>query len=193
MVENLQNLHEAYPLKGKKDYADYVNYLEARGWRREQLTIDELNTQLSARASLAVGATGIVITVTVPAGQKLSMMGTQQVPKGSDARTAHSLRIRLAGTTDAEISFLGKIRITKEKSSEAIVQLARVYYSDVSVNQDQTATPTAKTDDRWYRFKQGVELNGQQRFNIYAVTPNIAIDSAHVTFALDCDLWTRED
>lgn len=184
------------PVVAKPDYTSYVDYLEARGWRREQITLDELNTNLVTLFGLAGGATGTVIEVRAPAGQKISIMGTQQVPRGADARTAHALRIRLAGTGDAEIPIYTKVRITKEKTSEAIVQLARVFYADVNLTKQTGTDPVNKTDLEWYRFKQGIELNGEQRLKIIAInteTGNFDIDPDHVKFALDLDLWTREE
>jgi hypothetical protein len=192
MVNTLQ----APPLAEKPDYTAYCDYLESRGWRREQITLDELNTNLVTLFGLAANNTGTVIDVRAPAGQKISIMGTQQIPRGADARSAHALRIRLADTGDAEISVYTKIRATKEKTSEAIVQLARVFYADVNLTKQPGTNTTGaqqKTDLEWYRFKQGVELNGEQHLKIIAVAPNIAIDSSHIKFALDLDLWTREE
>lgn len=197
MANNIATLQEpGAPLVAKPDYTSYVEYLESRGWRREQLTLDELNTNLVTLFSLGVAATGVVIDVRAPAGQKISIMGTQQIPRGADARSAHALRIRLAGTTDVEISLITKVRITKEKTSEAVVQLARVFYADVNLTKNAPVggqVTTFKTDLEWYRFKQGVELNGEQHMRIYAIAPDITIDSGHIKFALDLDLWTREE
>lgn len=187
------------PLAAKPDYSSYVDYLEARGWRREQLTLDELNTNLVTLFALAAGATGTVIDIRAPAGQKITLMGTQQVVRGADARTAHALRIRLAGTHDVEIPAMTKIRITKEKTSEALVQLARVFYADINLTKQlATATvgATQKTDLEWYRHKQGVELNGEQHYRIIVVNTepgNFPITTANIKFALDMDLWTREE
>lgn len=198
-MANITNLQEpGSPVSAKPDYTSYVDYLEARGWTREQLTLDELNTNLVTLFGLALGATGVVIDVRSPAGQKISIMGTQQIPRGADARSAHALRIRLADTGDIEISPYTKIRITKEKTSEAVVQLARVFYADVNLTKQQTSPgiPSGhlqKTDLEWYRFKQGVELNGEQHLRIYVINPDIAVSSANIKFAMDMDLWTREE
>ena len=107
MVESLQ----APPLAEKPDYTAYCDYLESRGWTREQITLDELNTNLVTLFGLAAGGTGTVIDIRAPAGQKISIMGTQQIPRGADARSAHALRIRLADTADAEVPIFSKIRI----------------------------------------------------------------------------------
>lgn len=186
------------PIVAKPDYTSYVDYLESRGWRREQLTLDELNTNLVTLSDVAAAATGVAIDVRSPAGQKISIMGTQQIPRGADARTAHSLRMFLAGTTEsAEINLNTKIRITKEKTSEAVVQLARVFYADVNLTKNSAgmASTTYKTDLEWYRFKQGVELNGEQHLRIYVINTEsgYAVEADSTKFALDLDLWTREE
>ncbi len=194
---------EINTLTGKPDYSNYVEYMEGLGWRRSQITLDEKNTRIVTVASDTVANTAAIIDVRCPAGQKISIMGTQQVQRGADARTAHALRIRFAGTADVEISQLTKVRITKEKTTEDVVQLARVFYNDVSMTKQVTTgtggTTLFKDDSIWYRFKQGVELNGEEHLFIYVVAetptggpnlPDIAIDSTHVKFALDCDMWT---
>lgn len=194
---------EGVQLGAKPDYSAYVEYLESLGWRRSQLTLDEQNARIVTRTGVAVATTGAVIDVRCPAGQKMSVMGTQQVQRGADARTAHALRIRLAGTADVEISQFTKIRLTKEKTTEDIVQLARVFYADVSMikqlNTGIGGTALLKDDALWYRFKQGIELNGEEHFFVYVVAetptggpnlPDIAVELTHVKFALDIDMWT---
>lgn len=178
-MTNITNLQDpSAPVSAKPDYTSYVDYLEARGWRREQLTLDELNTNLVTLFGLAAAATGVVIDIRSPAGQKISIMGTQQIPRGADARSAHALRIRLANTADTEISPYVKIRLTKEKTSEAVVQLARVFYADVNLTKQQTTpgTPSShlqKTDLEWYRFKQGVELKSiESKWLLFGLTAN---------------------
>lgn len=191
------------PVAAKPDYSNYVEYMESQGWRRSQITLDEKNTRIVTVSSNTVATTAAIIDVRCPAGQKMSIMGTQQIVRGADARTAHAFRMRLAGTHDVELNPYTKIRITKEKTTEDIVQLARVFYADVSMTKQaalaQGNAEQRKTDDEWYRFKQGVELNGEEHLFVYVVattptggpnTPDIAIDSTHVLFALDLDMWT---
>ena len=152
-MADIRHLQEpASPVAGKPDYSSYVDYLEGRGWTREQLTLDELNTNLVTLFGLAAGATGTVIDIRSPAGQKISIMGTQQTVRGADARSAHALRIRLANTLDTEVPIFSKVRITKEKTSEAIVQLARIFYADVNLTKQVGVSITQKTDLEWYRF-----------------------------------------
>lgn len=184
------------PLAAKPDYTSYCDYLESRGWSREQLVLDELNTNLVTLFGLSSGATGTVIDIRAPAGQKISMMGVQQIPRGADANSAHSLRIRLADTGDAEIPIYSKVRITKEKTSEAIIQLVRCFYADMNLTKSVGSSTTQKTAPEFYRWTQGVELNGEQHLKLILINtelPPTAVDAAHVKFALNCDLWTREE
>lgn len=197
----------------KARYDEYVTYLESKGWRREQITLDELNTNIVTTQAVAAGATGWAIDVRAPAGQKITLMGTQQVGAGADARTAHALRVRFADSSENELGFNTKIRITKEKSSEAVIQLARIFYADINLVKNPggqggvaggSQPVVYKTDPEWYRFKQGVELNGEQRLRIYIVNTlgtvavgqdaiSARMPTANMRFALDCDLWTREE
>lgn len=192
----------------KPKYDDYVSYLESKGWRREQITLDELNTNIVTLQAVAASATNWAIDVRAPAGQKITIQGVQQISAGADARSAHAMRIRFADSSENELAYNTKIRITKEKSSEAVVQLARIFYADINLTKipgGQAANTTQyKTDPEWFRFKQGVELNGEQRLRVYIVNTlgtvaaaQVAapqnIPTANIRFSLDCDLWTREE
>ena len=83
-------------IAAKPRYDEYVAYLESKGWRREQITLDELNTNIVTTQLVAAAGTDWCIDVRAPAGQKITIMGTQQIGAGADARTAHALRIRFA-------------------------------------------------------------------------------------------------
>lgn len=188
---------------GKPDYTEYVAYMESLGWRRSQITLNQNYAKIVTVAGAAVGVGANIIDIRVPAGQKMSLMGTQQIARGADARTAHAYRVRFAGTSDAEINLLTSVRITKEKTVDDVVQLFRGFYLDISYTKQTlsaaTATPLYKTDLEWYRFKQGVEFNGEEHFITSTIaetptggpnTPDVAIESTHVKFALDVDFWT---
>lgn len=150
---NIQAM-EGAPLVEKSDYTAYVEYVEnVLGGRREQITLDENYTKIVTLTTVLAGASGTFIDIRCPAGQKFSIMGTQQIPRGADARTAHSLRIRASGTADAEINFGTKIRVTKEGITDSVTNLARVFYGDISLIKNAgalaTATTTLKTDLEW--------------------------------------------
>lgn len=192
---NIQSM-EGAPLVIKNDYTAYVDYVEnVLGGRREQITLDENYTKIVALADVLGGATGNFIDIRCPAGQKFSIMGTQQIPRGADARTAHSLRIRLANSADTEIGLYNKVRVTKEGITDSITNIARLFYADVSLVKQLAiigeTNEQLKTDLEWYRWKQGIELNGEQHLIISAINLAAAdlIDDDHTRFALDVDIW----
>lgn len=191
---NIQSM-EGAPLVIKNDYTAYVDYVEnVLGGRREQITLDENYTKIVALADVLGGATGNFIDIRCPAGQKFSIMGTQQIPRGADARTAHSLRIRLANSADTEIGLYNKVRVTKEGITDSITNIARLFYADVSLVKQLAiigeTNEQLKTDLEWYRWKQGIELNGEQHLIISAINLAAAdlIDDDHTRFALDVDI-----
>lgn len=142
------------PLVQKDDYTAYVEYVETvLGGRREQITLDENYTKIVARTDVLGGATGPFVDIRCPAGQKFSIMGTQQIMRGADARSAHALRMRLANSGDAEIGLYNKIRFTKEGITDSVTNIARVYYIDVNLTKQTGPNPQNKTDLEWYRYK----------------------------------------
>ncbi len=188
---------------GKPDYTEYVAYMESLGWRRSQVTLNQNYAKIVTVAGAAVATTANIIDIRVPAGQKMSIMGTQQISRGADARTAHSYRVRFAGTSDTEIALLSTVRMTKEKTVDDVVQLHRGFYLDISYTKQAllalSNSTLYKTDLEWYRFKQGIEFNGEEHFitSVIAETPtggpnlpDIAIEATHIKFALDVDFWT---
>lgn len=188
---NIQSMQGA-PLAMKDDYSAYVAYVEdVLGGRREQITLDENYTKIVTLTDVVGGATGPFIDIRCPAGQKFSIMGTQQVVRGADARTAHALRLRLANSSDGEIGLYNKIRITKEGITDSVTNIARIFYVDANLTKQTGANPQNKTDLEWYRYKQGVELNGEQHLIFGAINLGAAdlIDDLHVRFAQDVDVW----
>lgn len=201
--QNKQESLSSIPIKSK--YDSYVEFLEERGWRREQLTIDELNTNIVTLQSVDANTTGWAIDIKAPANQKISIQGVNQVSGGADAQSAHSLRVRFADSAENELAFNTKIRITKEKSSGATINLARIFYSDINhtkqAGAENATTTEYKIDNEWYRFKQGIEINGEQRLRIYIINTlgTIAqlnspqdVLAPNISLALDCDLWHND-
>ena len=177
-------------------YLEYVDYLESNGWRREPVCLEEINTNLVHINSLVNGITGKVIDIRCPAGQKITIKGIQQLSGSEDARTAHALRVMLSDSSNNEIPLDTKIRITKRKSSEAIVQLTRIYYGDINITRnvfrDSVSQLLHKTDQEFYRFTQGIELNDEQHIEIYAINCEKNIDAKNTKLSLECDVWNRE-
>lgn len=161
-------------------YGDYVDYMTGRGWHRELLVIDQNNTTIVTTRSVDKDTTGTIVDVRCPAGMKISIMGMHQVPRGADARIAYSLGLYIADKNGEEIPDDTKIRITKIKPSEAIVQLARLYYRDIKMTRDRGAT---------YRFLKGIEMNGEEHLVVYMINSPINIPAENVKFMIEADIW----
>ncbi len=191
-------------VKTYMDYGQFVQDMINSGWVREQISVDQTNTNLSATVALAAGGTGNVITVTCPSGKVMSIMGTQQVPAGADRATAHSIWMRLAsGVT--EISELTHVNIQKTTPSTSVVPLIKdIYQSLALVLQHNVNSLTApggstvgnlyKADDQIHRFRKGIILytNEQlqiQLVNTTAVATTVVL-AAFTQFSIDMDLWT---
>lgn len=188
----------------KPRYDDYMAAREAQGWTREHFSVDELNTNMVTLAAVAAGATAWAIDMQSPAGQIVSVLGGNQVTAGADLTSAYPLVVRMADSSDNEISFRTKIKITKESLSEATKPLERTYYSAINATKVPTgvnaSTTLYKTNAEHYRFANSFELLGNQRMRIYVIntvgtvatpTTTANIPTTNVSFALTIDLWSR--
>lgn len=190
--------------KGYQDYAEFVHEMETDGWQREQITVDNTNTNLTTLYAVTAGAGGTVIEVTCPPGRVMSIMGTQQVPAGADRATAHSFWMRLASQAN-EIDELTHINIQKTTPSTAVVPLIKDIYQSLSIIQQHnqnsflvvasTVGNLYKSDDQIHRFRKGIVLYGQEKLQIQTVNtnpvPGNTVTSTRTQFALDLDLWTK--
>ncbi len=199
--------------KGYQDYSEFVHEMEEDNWHREQIAVDNTNTNLAATAAVTAGNTGTVITITCPPGRVMSIMGSQQVPAGADRGTAHAFWMRLASIATAEIHELTHINIQKTTPSTAVVPLIKDIYQSVSIIKQHTfdtlhvpvtlagvsGTPLTgnvyKSDEEIHRFRKGIILYGQEQLQIQVVQttaqPVQGVAAANVQFSLDMDLWTK--
>ena len=182
-----------YARPGYLEYVDYLDYLESSGWSRVLLCLEELNTNIVNISNLDNGTTGTVINIRCPDDYKITIKGTQQSSIGEDARTAYALRVFLSDSSNNEIPLDTKMRIIKRKPSEAI--LARIYYGDINttrnVTMDSVSQLLHKTDQEFYRFRQGIEINNGQCLEISAINCERNIDAKNTKLSLECDMWSR--
>ena len=181
--------------KGYQDYSEFVNEMEQDGWEREQIAVDNTNTNLAATFAVTAGNTGTVIEVTCPPGRVMSMMGAQQVPAGADRSTAHAFWMRLT-SVGTEINELTHINIQKVTPSTAVVPLIKDIYQSLSiVSQRIAAGNLYKGDGDIHRFRKGIVLYGQERLQIQVVNtvaiPVNTVTAANTQFSVDLDLWTK--
>ena len=190
--------------KGYQDYSEFVHEMEGDGWEREQIAVDNTNTNLAATFAVTAGNTGTVIELTCPPGRVMSMMGVQQVPAGADRGTAHAFWMRLT-SVGTEINELTHVNIQKTTPSTAIVPLIKDIYQNMSIVTQRGAIPFVagqvasasvyKGDQEIHRFRKGIVLYGQERLQIQVVqTTAIAVNTitaANTQFSIDLDLWTK--
>ena len=171
-------------------YTGFIDMMEQRGWGHESLSIDENNTNL---INVGAGSTDNIIDVRCPAGRSITTMGIEQVPYGIDPATAHRVILDIRDVDGVEIPGYTKIRITKIKPSEAVVQLVRDFYSTFSLNRAiTTETGTirvSKVDNELFRWRRGVMLNGEELLRIHIVNSEVKIPNNNVKFIIDMDLW----
>ncbi len=157
---------------------------------KEDITIDEISTDIVTINNLKAGETGPVITIKSPKGKKIEIIGTSDV---NSIRDAHALRTMIADKNDNAIDFYTKIVITHEKSNE-IIRTIKLYYYDIgmvkdaSLYEDINLTKKVtfyrhKTDLEWYRFKNTMILDEGERLVISVIRPKQDIEN--VKFALD--------
>jgi len=186
--------------KTYQDYSSFVEEMEQDNWHREQIAVDNTNTNLAAVANLAAANSGTVITITCPPGRVMSIMGTQQVPAGADRGTAHAFWMRLA-SGPTEINELIHVNIQKTTPSTAVVPLVKDIYQSLCIVQQHNRALVAtlgdmyKNDQDIHRFRKGIVLYGQEQLQVQLVNTTAAavtqVISANTQFSIDMDLWTK--
>ncbi len=180
------------------DYSEYIKYLTSLGYNREQLNIDESSEIVSIK-SLAKGTTGNIIDIRCPSRYKIIIAGRNQLPEEVhppdlfSAKADHKLAIRFADRENVEISPDIRIRILKEKVSNAITVVGTMFYKDLTTTQYLKTPPDGiKPYENFYRFNENIEINGEEHLKIDVVNPDIGIDAKNVKLSLDMDLFEEE-
>lgn len=174
-------------------YNKYLEYLKSRGYNREQICIDETYTDIISTRSLAKSATGTVLDMRCPSRYKMIIVGGSQLPEGYDIDNASSLTVRFADSDNVEIDPDIRIRIFKEKVSQAISLIDTMLYKDISaIDYMKNSQNKTKSLDKRYIFGKGVEINGEEHLRMDVVQPNIGIDAKNIKLSLNLDLWEQE-
>ncbi len=173
-------------------YAAFIDYMESRGWRREQLTIDERNTNLVATHSLDQENTGTVISIRCPAGHNITVMGMNQIPAGADGTSANTIVLKIADRNGIELSGYTRIYIDKIRRGESRI-LVRSFYSDFSLTRriNNDGIIVFKSYDEWFRWRYGIHLMGEEYLRINIVNSPIDIYRKNIKIAMDMDFWVR--
>ncbi len=191
---NIDNI--VHGINGRQDntngYAAFVDYMESRGWRREQLTIDERYTNLVTTHSLERETTGAVISIRCPAGRNITVMGTNQIPVGADGRSADTIILKIADKNNVEISRYTRMCIDRMRYN-ARIMLVRSFYYDFSLTRlvNDNGIKIYKTYEEWYRWRAGIHLMGEDILRVNIVNSPVDIDRKNIKIAMDIDYWIR--
>ena len=169
-------------IDGSPYYGDYVDYLSELGWTRQLITINELSTNMINIRGVHKDNIGCIIGIKCPNDQKIAIMGKMQTPRGTNPNSAYSMGLYITDENGEEIPDDTKIRITKEKPGEDIIQLARIFYSDIKRKNGEKGS---------YSFQHGTEINGGQYLRIFVVNSGCNIPEKNIKFEMEIDLWNR--
>jgi hypothetical protein len=153
--------------------------------------IDKRYEEIVTTNNLKTGETGPVITIKVPKGKKIKIVGITD-PVLEDKNDANTLVTRLSDRDDNAIDFMTKVVITHEKS-DGTVTISKLFYCDINMittstlykDPDLTNGTTfyrLKTDLEWYIFKDTIILNEDEKLVISAISPNMNIEK--IKFAI---------
>lgn len=173
------------------DYPNYLRYIQSKGYSREQINIDETYYDIVTRTSLAKGAAGTVIDVRCPSRYKMIIIGKSQIPEEVDFEP-HSIVIRLANSDNVEIAPDARIRIVKEKVSQAITLVDTMFYKDINPTEYLKTPPDKTRTDKRYIFDKGIVIGGDEHLRIEVIYPDMGIDCENVKLSLDVDLLEKE-
>ena len=185
--ETIKMINDNEKLKLSK-YIDYIEHL-SKGHNRDQIYIDE-NSEIVALQCLAKGAIGTVVNIRCPSRYKIIIVGKNQLSKDAKITSANALVVRFADENGVEISPDTRIRIIKQKTSEALEIIATMLYKDITITEYLKTYPNGtKSHDKFYRFDNMVELNHEEHLKIEAINPDIGIDYKNIKLGFDIDLW----
>jgi len=153
--------------------------------------VDKRYKEIVTTNSLKKGETGPVITIKVPEGKKIKIIGITD-PVLEDKNDAHTLVTRLSDRDDNTVDFMTKVVITHERSDDTVT-ISKMFYYDINMiatstlykDPDLTNGTTfyrLKTDLEWYRFKDTIILNEDEKLVISVINPNRDIEK--IKFAI---------
>lgn len=185
---NLFNDHEIEPGRGGAvTYSEFVRHMEAQGWARETLTIQEHDDSIASTENVNAGEIGSAIQIRAPAGGIITIMGIRQVPRAPES--AHRLVARLADDRDDEINPETQIEIVKISPSEQYRRVDRLPYAHISPTKNNLYTEIERKDSEYYTFREGIHLSSNDTLRVDVINPDKDVKS--VKFGVDMDLWLR--
>lgn len=164
----------------------------------ETICIDETNEnykEIATTNNLKSGETGPIITIKAPKGKRMKIIGITD-PSLADKNDAYTLVSRLSDKDDIAIDFMTKILMTHKKFNYTVI-ISKLFYCDIntvsefSLYEDPDLKKKVtfyklKNDTMWYRFKDTVVLNEDEKLIISAINPDRDIEK--IKFAIWTDI-----
>ena len=172
----------------------------------ETICIDETNEtnerykEMIKTSSLKSGDTGPVITIKAPKGKKIKFIGMED-PILDYKNDAYTLVTRLSDEDDIAIDFMTKMVIAHKKFDYTVV-ISKLLYCDINTIYDSSLYEdpelkkkvtfyNLKNETMWYRFKNTVILDEEEKLIISAINPNRNIEK--IKFAIWADIENIKD
>ena len=174
-----------------KNYFDYVKYLQDHEWHRESINIYENLSSIVTVDKLKKNNEGIVIGILCPPGMIMSIMGSQSVPEGYFLENIRHFELKLADSNGIEINPDINIRILKHKILRNNIIICEKLYKDFSMLNYSESPNRFKNYVELFRFKDRIELKGEDSLKINVINPDVDIDV--IKFNLGVDLWMRRN
>ncbi len=180
-------------------YPEIQKYFKNEGYSVQQLCIDE-KSEIVTTFDLAKNTIGPVVDIRCPSRYKIFILGKDQLPEDADINTTYALKVRFTDSNNEEVAPFTRIRIKTVKLSEAITNVANMFYKDITITDYQKELPhKIKSVDKHditakavYKFNQSILVNGAEHLNIEAINPDKTIDAKNVKLSLDIDLLEEE-
>lgn len=149
---------------------------------------DAEHTDIVTINNLKAGDSGPVITIKPPKNKKIVIIG---VNDDDNIVNAHVLITRMADKYDKAIDLNTEITITHEKSND-ILKTIKLSYGDISMvkcvilyEDIDLSKPIVmynlRNNIEWYRFKNTIILDGEEKLVISAIKPNKDIEKVKLS------------
>ena len=183
VVDRLIQRQTVHPTEYDRGYAGFVLHMETIGWRREQLSLDESNTNIVAVYNVGKNTKDNAIIIKAPAGRIITMMGNKRISENTFIY-ADRLGARFANKDGKEIPLYTNIEIIKITMGGYNI-LCQPKYSNINITKNNRTS-------EWFTFEDNIVLNSGQSLGIRVIDPEYDIDKMYTRLSIDLDLWIRD-
>lgn len=159
------------------NYDAFVYTMKDRGWSREQISIDETDTNFASVHTVNAGHTGRIISIICPAGKMITTIGTIQ--EGTTGR-ASRIGLHITDKNGIEIPQFTRIRFEKINFCLDTIPLLQPFYEHLKVN-----------NENFYRWDRGMVLHGHQCLRVSVISTETTITAGNIKMIMDYDVWSR--